>query len=720
MILGKTLYIAEKPSVGRAIVEAMGGPSEAHKGSRSVTHITVGKDVVVSWLFGHVLEQVEPEGYDERFSDWEKSESLLPLVPEDWKLKVTDKTKEQFQVVKSLIKEADLIVHAGDPDREGQLLVDEVLLFVGNTKPVKRILPNAQDVASMKKILAAESDNAKFVGLYHAALARQRADWLIGMNMTRACTISNRKGGLSGTLSVGRVQTPTLAILVRRDDEIENFKPSPYFEVKAVFEHPKGQYAGKWKMPKGQAGLDASGHLLDKAVAAKVEADCRGQPAKVAAYDVERKVRKAPLPFCLSSLQAKAGKKHKMKVKEVLDLCQSLYEVHKVVSYPRSDCEYLPEEQFTDAPQVLAALASFDPSMANLVKGANPTIKSHAWNSKKVTAHHGIVPTGNVNFSGLSTKERQLFTLIAQNYLAQFYPDHEFQQTSVLTVCAKHEFTSSGKTPLVTGWKAVFGAEEEDEEKAKTKGDEQQVLPPMAKDESVKCLNTKLDQKVTRPPPRFTESTLVSAMTNVADLVSDPELKKRLQMCEGLGTPATQASIIETLKERNFARAEGDALVSTAAGRQFVASLPREITDVALTALWENAFDMIEKGSMTVEKFLDGQAQWVKKLTRQALEKKISVALGMRNETLSDAVAKAIQSQVGTTCPACGVGVLKSVRASKGENEGKYFLGCSNYPTCKHTVHIEGQDQPTRARSSGGSAGGKTSKKGGKASGTRR
>lgn len=702
------LYIAEKPSVGKAIAENLGGTAMPVRGTRSVTHYVVGNKVV-TWVFGHILEQFEPEDYDKIFeSPWTQGESRLPVIPDVWKLKVVPSAKEQAFVIRDLLKQAARVVHAGDPDREGQLLIDEVLEFFGNKAPVSRILPNAIDNVSMKKILADVRDNKDYFGLYQAGIGRMRADWLVGMNLSRACTISNGRSGMRGTLPVGRVQTPTLSLVVKRDLEIENFKPQTFYDPKALFEHGKSQFFGTWKPGASQAGMDSEKRLIDESIAKSIEADCKGQPGKITEYKIEEKSKQPPLPYSLSTLQIKASSLYKMSAQSVLKICQSLYEVHKVTSYPRSDCQFLPEEQFAQSPQVLAAIGKFDASLGALVMTSSPGLKSRAWDSKKVKAHHGIIPTTNANYATLTQPEKLIFSLIATQYLAQFYPDYTFRSTSVLTSCAGHEFKSSGITPVNVGWKKVFGSDADDEEKEK----ESQILPPMGKNDLTKCLAVKSDKKLTKAPSRYTEGTLLRDMTNVSELVSDPALKKRLELCGGLGTVATQGAIIESLLDRNFLTNEKGSVVSTRAGRDFISVLPRDLTDVVTTALWENALDLISRNQMSLEKFMEGQGLWVKKMTRQALEKNICIAIGFKNSTVNTATVNAVKDLVGSVCPSCSKGTLVAKQAGKGDNKGNYFLACTNYPDCKHTVNIEGQQDDKKGRGGSGGTRKKTTKRG--------
>lgn len=683
------LFIAEKPSVGRAIADGLGGTQRAVRGNKGPTHILVGNDKVVTWCFGHILEQANPEDYDADLGSWSGSVAKLPIVPAEWKLKSIASSREQLGVIRDLLKDASVIIHAGDPDREGQLLVDEVLHFLKNKKPVQRILPNAIDDASIRKILGKRADNEDFRGQYEAAVGRSRADWLVGMNLTRAATVSNQRSGMRGVLSVGRVQTPTLAMIVARDLEIEHFKPQAFFGLGVHFKHAKGDYTGKWKPADKQPGLDKEGRLIDESIAKALAAKVSGKPGVVAEYKVEAAAQQPPLPFSLATLQAKASAAFGLGAKQVLDICQSLYETHKVASYPRTDCQFLPESQHAEAPSVLAAIRKFDPSIAALAQGASATRKSRVFNDKKVSAHHAIVPTGNANYSGLDANERKVFGLIVKFYLAQFYPDFTYKQTSVLTECAGEKFSSSGRTPVDYGWRKVFGvgpgAADDDD-----KDDDNQLLPSMAKSDPVQCTKAAADKKMTKPPAHYTEGTLIRAMTNVHEIVSDPEQKKKLKDVKGIGTEATRAAIIETLKKRQFVEIRKSQILSTDAGRSFIKALPAEVTDVAMTALWENKLDQVEERKLSLAGFTQEQALWAGQMVKRLLDTPITVGVGMKGASAEDIAA----TGAGGSCPACGKGTMQLRMAKKGPNAGKGFLGCSAYPNCNHTAKIDDDKQP--------------------------
>lgn len=642
------LFIAEKPSLGRAIAQFLPakGVPRGPAGSPP-THIVAGDDVV-TWCFGHLLEMAEPEDYSEAFKKWDFS--LLPMVPDEWRLIPKDDAKGQIKAIKALLAEADEVVNAGDPDREGQLLVDELLEHLGNSKPVKRIWLAALDETNVRKALADLRDNADYQNLKASAESRQRGDWLVGMNLTRAYTLAGRQSGYDGVLSIGRVQTPTLALVVNRDLAIENFKPKDFFGVTASIKAAGGTFAARWK-PSDSVTVDDAGRVLDKAVTDAVVAKVRGQAGTVAKFDATEKKTAAPLPFSLSSLQLAANKKLGLGAQEVLDLAQELYEA-KLTTYPRTDCNYLPESQLGDAAAILAGLPE---EYADLVKQADPSLKSAAWNDKKITAHHAIIPTGQL--AQLKGKQAQLFDMIVRAYLAQFFPAYTYRQTSIVLDVAGETFTASGKVPLSPGWKAVFGTVDEDEDEGGKDDDkaDKQTLPALKNGEAVACESASVDSKKTTPPQRFTEGTLIQAMTNIHQLVEDPELKKRLKETAGIGTEATRANILETLKKRNFLVEKGKQIISTDPARKLILALPDAVKSPGLTGLFEQVLDGIAEGRVTPAQFLAKQQEFVTKYVEQA-----------KTATLGLAAAH--------PCPVCKEGHLRKRTSEKGP-----FWGCSRY-----------------------------------------
>ena len=646
------LYIAEKPSMGAEIAKCLTGPIERHDG------YLVTKDGVVTWGFGHILRQAEPDEYDAKYKLWRSED--LPIIPVAWKLLVDKSCAKQFNIVKGLIAKADEIVHAGDPDREGQLLIDEVLDYLHNEKPVKRILLNALDEKSIKKANASLTDNQDFYNLKQSALARARADWLIGMNLSRAYTLAARRAGHRIVLPIGRVKTPTLALVVRRERELKDFVPVDYYTIKAEFSHAKGDFWANWKPGEAQKGLDAEGRLLDREIAEKMLQAFAAADAAGCISLYQKTVKKEPqrLPFALSSLQVLAGKRFGYEPQLVLDTAQKLYE-RKLTTYPRSDCDYLPQNQFADAKTILGNLAqSDDPLLGNWASGADAKIKSRCWNDKKISAHHAIIPTQvKVKLSQLSETERHVYFLIAQAYIAQFYPLHVYDQTKVEIAYKEEIFAASGRVVKDPGWKILYSAEpdkEEDKEDAA-------MLPAMQKKDSVQYKEGRLDQRATKPPQRFTAATLLAGMKEIHKYVKDEDAKKKLKDVYGIGTEATRATIIDDLIKRQFLRAEGRKkyLVPTDAAYLLVDALPDEMIYPDSTAIWEDHLHSMAAGDGELEAFLSAQIDFTRLLCQKALD----IHLPVQGEH---------------PCPRCQQGVMLKRRGKNGE-----FWGCSNYPRCR-------------------------------------
>jgi len=645
------LYIAEKPSMAAEIAKCLPGPTSRRDG-----YIQTGGGVI-TWGYGHILRQAEPDEYDTKYEKWRVED--LPIIPQNWKLLVSDSCRKQFEIIKKLIDQATEIVHAGDPDREGQLLIDEVLDYLDNNKPVRRILLNALDEQSIKKAIGSLRDNQDFFNLKQSALARSRADWLIGMNLSRAYTLAAQQAGHRTTLPVGRVKTPTLALVVRREREIDNFKQADYFTVKADFEHSDTVFTAYWKPREDQRGLDSEGRLADKAVAKALLELLQAaiEPAAVTLCETTEKKEPQRLPLSLSTLQVMAGKKFGYDPQAVLDTAQKLYE-RKLTTYPRSDCEYLPESQHDDASAILGNLGSLSEcELALWADKADDAISSRAWNDKKITAHHAIIPTPVCcNFAALSQTEKNIYSLIAQAYIAQFYPVHVYDQTRAELEHAGEKFVANGRIVKELGWKELYGAESEEK-----KEDDNGMLPPMAQGDSVKFVRAVADKKTTKPPGRFTAATLLAAMKDIHKYVKNPDLKKKLKDVSGIGTEATRATIIKELGERGFLREETKKkyLRPNEPAFLLIDMLPEEITYPDFTALWENILHQMAKGSASLDTFLRQQAQFTASLCTKA--KGANIPLKGEHH-----------------CPRCRKGVLQLRNGKHGK-----FWGCSRYPACR-------------------------------------
>ena len=659
------LFIAEKPSLAAAIASGLPGTP-----TKSRTHIKVGDNDVVTWCVGHILEQFMPEDYDPALKQW-RAESL-PIAPVQWKLKIKDGMQDQVKAIEDLLKKADIVVNAGDPDREGQLLVDEVLLYLGNRKPVQRVLVSDYNEVPLKKALASiqSNDAAQFRGWYESALARSRFDWLFGLNLTRAYTLAARRIGYAGVLSVGRVQTPTLGLVVARDLAIENFKPIPFYTLTATVQHSNGAFAANWRAKPGQAGLDDEGRLIDAATAQTLAARLTGKPARIEKYEKKPANENAPLPFSLSSLQMAANDRYSLTAQQVLDICQSLYETHKLTTYPRTDCNYLSEAQHADAADIISVVTANLPELAAVAKKADTSRKSPAFNDGKVTAHHAIVPTSRrMDASALADNERKVYDMIVRTYLAQFFPPSQFLKTDIEIDIDGEKFTAKGKTPVSAGWREIYAQPEPEDESSDSGENEKQALPAMNQGDAAQCKQCVANNRKTTPPQRFTEKLLLAAMVDIHKYVDDPAAKARLKEGQGIGTEATRAGIIEELKKRGFIgplKAGSKQIASTPAGRGLIAALPEHAKNPALTGICEQALDMVAAGRLSGDDFIARNMQLITKLVTDA-----------STATLNVPVAPTF------SCPKCKTGQLRKRNGKNGA-----FWSCSNWnaePKCDAT-----------------------------------
>ncbi len=605
------LIIAEKPSLGRTIAAALGG---GRKGNGCI----ISDDWTVTWAFGHMYEQAMPDSYlAENVPTTQKGTKVwrledLPIIPKRWILNPRDDAKQQLNIIAGLLKNATEVTHAGDPDREGQLLIDEILLEMGWNGTTQRVWLQDLTQNGIRNAFKHIRPNNDYRGLYEAAVSRSRCDWLLGMNVTRAFTLCYQKAGGDGVISVGRVQTPTLNLIVERDRQIENFVPLPYYTIKAQFDHENGIVATQWVPSEDDS--DPDGRCLKRAVAEQVRTKVQGQTGTIRDASRKKKREDAPLPFSLSTLQTVANARWGYGAQQVLDAAQKLYEEHKLTTYPRTDCGYLASGQHADAKIILKAIGEANPQ---LVKDTDLSRKSKAFNDSKVTAHTGIIPTAKrPDVSRLSQIERNLYGLIARHYVAQFLPDHEYQAVEVEIECCKEKFTGKGKKTLAVGWKNVLPPQKK----------EAADLPLVNKGDTAMCKSAELTDKKTKPLSRFTEGTLINAMAGIARYVENPKVKSALRESAGIGTEATRASIIETLKQRNYVQLKGKIILSTEHGRHFIDSVPGRIKDPAVTAWWEQQMSEIAEENADATIFLEKMTDWMCKLVASATPEQFRAA----------------------------------------------------------------------------------------------
>lgn len=469
-------------------------------------------------------------------------------------------------------------------DREGQLLVQEVIEHLKYRGPVQRLLISDLNRPAVSRALAKLRSNQEFQPLFQAAQARSRADWLYGINLTRAWTLAGRQAGFDGVLSVGRVQTPVLGLIVRRDNAIHDFKPHPFYPLWVDLQVEKGQLRAWWA-PKENQPLDDQGRLIDRTPADALAAQLPGATGQLTKLNQQEKRQAPPLPYSLSALQVDAARRFGLSAQMVLDICQRLYEQHKLITYPRSDCRYLPEEHLALAQRSLTGACQNDDTLRQWLNGADFSLRSKAWNDKQVGAHHALAPTGKpADFSQLSATEGHVFRLVVRNVMAQFYrPLRTFEVKAEFTLL--HEvFRARGQSILDPGWKPLF-----------TTKDEAPPLPPLTQNEHCQALGAGVEEKETRPPEPFTDASLIKAMMNIGRYVDDPNVRKTLRDTDGLGTEATRAGIIETLVQRGYLVRKQKALRATKLGSALIAALPSAVSTPERTALWEQRLRAISE-----------------------------------------------------------------------------------------------------------------------------
>ncbi|WP_050948410.1 type IA DNA topoisomerase, partial [Salmonella enterica] len=522
--------------------------------------------------------------------------------------------------------------------------------YAGNTKPVKRVLINDNTLPAVKKALANPKNNRDFRGLYLKALARSVADAIYGLSMTRAYTIPAKTKGYKGVLSVGRVQTPVLGLIVNRTRANKNHKSSFYYTMTGHFQRGADVIRANWKP--GEFAPLTDRKLLDKTWANGTATSLAGKPATVEAAATDDKKTAAPLPFNLVRLQQYMNKKFKMTAQKTLDITQQLREKYKAITYNRSDCSYLSDEQFSEAPQIIDALKSvFDQPM-----DIDTTRKSKAFNSAKVTAHTAIIPTVSVpDVNALSTDERNVYLAIAQHYLVQFMPEKAYQEVSVAIQCGDESFYARARKTTDSGFEAFLGVENAGDDEAEVENDDSSfdLLCKIRTGETVTTKEVVVNEKKTTPPPLFTEATLLAALVRVADFVTDPVIKKLLKDKDrdkkdehgGIGTPATRASILETLKKRNYITLEKGKLIPTDTGYALIDALPDIAVNPDMTALWAEKQTLIENGEMTIEQFVDELYNDLIPMISNANSAEIKV---------SPSAPSGQSQRLSSPCPSCG------------------------------------------------------------------
>lgn len=574
--------IAEKPSVAREIAEVLGA-------TKRMNGYIEGNGYQVTWTFGHLCTLKEPHEYTDDWKRW--SLGALPMIPPRFGIKLISNPtyEQQFKVIESLMQNAEMVINCGDAGQEGELIQRWVMQKAGCKCPVYRLWISSLTEEAIREGFQHLKEQTEFARLYEAGLSRAIGDWLLGMNATRLYTI--RYGQNRQVLSIGRVQTPTLALIVNRQAEIDNFKPEPYWELKTVYRNTtfsatKGKFT---KKEEGEAFLEIV------------------QQEDFTVTDISEKKGKeyAPRLFDLTSLQVECNKKFAFTADDTLKLIQSLYE-KKVTTYPRVDTTFLSDDIYPKVPNTLKGLVDYTELTASLLNAKIPKSKK-VFDNSKVTDHHAIIPTG-VPARNLTENERKVYDLVARRFIAAFYPDCEISTTTVLGKVGKVDFKVTGKQILKPGWRVVFGAEQKDPDAEPT--EEEGVLPDFTKGETGPH-KPLLKETWTTPPKPYTEATLLRAMETAGKLVDNDDLRDALKE-NGIGRPSTRAAIIETLFKRNYIRKERKNLFPTATGKELIGTIHEELLKSAeLTGLWEKKLRQIERGTYEAKTFLDELKQMV-------------------------------------------------------------------------------------------------------------
>ncbi|MDP8189090.1 DNA topoisomerase III [Pasteurella skyensis] len=660
------LFLCEKPSQGRDVATEL---KATKRGDGFL--MTPDGSVVVTWGIGHLVEQFSPEQYDPELKKWRLE--TLPIIPNKWGVSPKKETSKQYKIVISLIKKASTVIISTDADREGEMIARELLELANYNKAIQRCWLTALDPENIRKALSTLKPNEETESLYYAALARSRSDWLIGMNFSRVFTLLAQQQGYTGKpLSVGRVQSPTLAMVVNRDREIANFIPKNHYALSALLATPNNeQFSASYVIPENY--LDESGLCLNAIFIQQVQSEINQiGTAQVSNVETKREKNAPPLLFALSDLQSECNRLFGMGAQQVLDVAQSLYEVHKITTYPRTDCGYIPTAQFDGVEKIIQCLLKADPSLQKLVPYLNLSQKSRAWDDKKITAHHGIIPTMKIiDLTKLSQDELKVYDLIRRRYLAQFLPHFEVDKTIIELYVGNHLFIARGKQVVANGWKILFGSAIDE-----TNNDEdKQNLPKISKNQQCTIKNSDVRSLKTSPPPHYTEGTLLSAMKNAARFVTDERLKQRLRETEGLGTEATRAGLIQGLIDKGFLKKKGKQILATEQANALIDSLPDLLKNPGLTALWEQALNQIAERTLTLDDFMQKQIEFIRHLMNICLQHGIKMG--------KIEIKK---------CPKCN-----SPMAKRTGKNGSLFWGCTKYPNCDGIEFIDTKGKRKRS-----------------------
>ena len=582
--MAKTLVLTEKPSVARDIARVLGCKKNGNG-------CIIGDKYIVTWALGHLVTLADPEAYDAKYKNWRMED--LPMLPKRMKLVVIGQTSKQFKAVSSLLgsSEVDKVVIATDAGREGELVARWIIQKANCKKPMQRLWISSQTDKAIKEGFASLKPASQYDNLYRSAQCRAEADWLVGLNISRALTCKH-----NAQLSAGRVQTPTLAMIVRREEEILKFRPKDFYTVKADF----NGFSALYKDSKGQA------RFFDEAAAKAVADSVKGKSGMLSEVKKVYRFKAPPAAYDLTELQRDANKKYGYSAKQTLSLMQSLYETHKLLTYPRTDSRYITKDVAATLPERLKAIA-IGPykDAANAVLRSKPIPLKYIVNDAKVTDHHAIIPTEQyVDLNKLSREERHIYDLVVRRFIAVLSAPFEYDEVQVTVTVNGRKFYAKGQSVKSAGWKALYDSSLADDESDSDDLASQQ-LPPLTQGMSVTPKGIRICSGKTAPPARYTEATLLSAMENPTGQVDDGSLKDALKTAGGLGTPATRADIIEKLFDSFCVERRGKEIFPTSKGKQLIEIVPPDLKSAELTARWEQRLSLIAKGGADSAKFIE-------------------------------------------------------------------------------------------------------------------
>ena len=628
--MAKALVLAEKPSVARDIARVLGC---RQNGDGCIS----GEKYVVTWALGHLVTLADPEVYSKDYKTW--SLEYLPMLPQKMQLVVIKETSKQFGIVQALLRRADVseVIIATDAGREGELVARWILIKSGCKKPLKRLWISSQTDKAVREGFNNLKPADDYYNLYLSAQSRAEADWLVGLNVTRALTCKH-----NASLSAGRVQTPTLAMIVSREQEIKNFVPKEYFTIKAKFEGFSATWVGK----------DKQSRLFDRAKAETVLQGVSGKPAAVAEVTKQYKHKAPPAAYDLTELQRDANRKYAYSAKETLSLMQSLYERHKLLTYPRTDSRYITDDVVPTLYDRLKSIAVGNyREMAQSLYKTRPLSVKYIVDNGKVGDHHAIIPTDEtVILSNLSPEEYNIYDLVVRRFLAVLSPAFEYEETKLTVKIGNESFLARGKMVKSPGWKLAYGQDLTDDEEDGDPDSREQTLPKIQQGDKLAVKSCTIESGKTSPPARYNEATLLTAMENPGGKELSNEIRSVLKTTSGLGTPATRADIIEKLFSSFYIERRGKELVPTSKGIQLVSIVPEDLRSAELTGKWEQELALISKGQSKSEVFLKQMREYASKL--------VSSVIMSQDKYVHDNVTR-------EKCPDCGKFLLE-VNGKKG------------------------------------------------------